>query len=475
MEPNQEIITMTDQFKTRLRNHPLAPKRPTTLAVPDPGQQAGQTTENIPSPNTGQGSARRPAFEIPVDESGDGKMTLDSLVALSRNGDTVPMPVSRDMTDKERAAVQAGQSPSARLTKLERDTYVKLGWQEGDPIPPDFSRELKNTFSAYVTQKQAEGIPLDQIKISRIEDLPEAEQVRMKVVLQTLIDQEKTRQQTNTVQMEREQQLSAYPDNVKQVLAQVDFGSLDTAPGTGSDVVSQTGKNPETHPRSEPTTPPLYESGETGTPIPLSRDYVKSTICRTCGRDPNREKQRLVCTHCSCDPLEDPETIPIPIEDKRRYLIALGTKRPFEKEYTIFHDTIQVRFRSLSSRELDEMTLWAACSVRDEKAFPGQDRDARIRYKQMLGSLVLQVKLLKCSIEGSDLFWTSPDKSFPTWSDWKQEFDVDSMDALVRHFLEEIPAEAVILALQDQMTRFNLLEYRLGREGNNTANFWKGT
>jgi hypothetical protein len=126
-------------------------------------------------------------------------------------------------------------------------------------------------------------------------------------------------------------------------------------------------------------------------------------------------------------------------------------------------------------RELDELTLWATRSVRDEKFFSTEEMKARIKSQVMFGSLVLQVRLLRSLVEGAELFWASPATPYPAWDDWKKEFDVSSMDELVKNFLEEVPSEAVILALQFQMTRFNFLDYQLAREGNNIANFWQGT
>jgi len=434
------------EFKARLRNHPLAPKRPATMAVPDPNAPPAEPL-------------RQPAFTIPVDDRGNPDVTLDSLVALSRNGHSVPMPVAREMTEKERASVQAGQTPSSNLTTFERDTLMKFGWRDGEPVPPDFAAELQTAFSEYVARKQAEGIDYRTIKMNRIEDLPPEEQARLRIVMQSLIEKAKGDQQADTVRSAQGEQYAAYPDHVKQVLANVDFGGgvPSSEPGT-----------------KEPAPAPVREGSDRGQSEPKEKE-IPVTVCQTCGRDPWQEKQRLVCLHCACDPLEDPDATAIPVEDKRRYLIALGSKRPFEKEYTIFHDTIEVRFRSLRVQELDDLTLWAAKSIREEKLFASQEMLPRIRYKEMLGSLVLQTRLLRSLVEGAELFWASPETPYPTWDDWKKDFDIDSMDELVKHYLEEVPSEAVVLALQQQMTRFNTLDYRLGREGNNITNFWEGT
>ncbi len=461
---------MPGDFKARMRQHPLAPKR--TLAVPGPAKPVEKTSDPTApaSPVLEAASVRQPAFEIPVEGE---PTTLDALVALSKNGSTVPMPVARPITDKELAAIRAGQAPSTRLTKLERDTLVKLGWQEGEPIPPNLSTELKTAFSDYVAQKQAEGVPLDQIRISRLEDLPESEQIRMKAVMRAMIDREKTQQSTAAVAASRAEPLSAYPDSVRQVLAGVDL--TPPAPSVSASVPAPTGTVLDAYSDSvkqilteEPKTPP--EPQLVAAPA-VPRQEVPVTTCLTCGRDPYREKQRIVCTHCGGDPLDDPDAGDISLDDKRRFLIALGTKKPFEKEYTIFRDTIKVRFRTLRAREYEDISLWAVKAVAREKVLPPQEMMPRVRYMEQLGSLVLQVRLLQSTLEGSELFWASPETPFPTLADW----GVESLDELLDHFMEEVPTEAVVVALQYQLMKFNELDYRLSREANNTTNFWRET
>ena len=90
--------------------------------------------------------------------------------------------------------------------------------------------------------------------------------------------------------------------------------------------------------------------------------------------------------------------------------------------------------------------------------------------------MVLQTVLLHSRIEGSDLFWASPqDVPYPTLQDWEREYGIANMDDLVQKFLEEVPSEPVLLAIQYQLEQFNLLQARLSREAVNTQNFWKGT
>ena len=74
---------MPGDFKARMRQHPLAPKR--TLAVPGPAKPVEKTSDPTApaSPVLEAASVRQPAFEIPVEGE---PTTLDALVALSKNG-----------------------------------------------------------------------------------------------------------------------------------------------------------------------------------------------------------------------------------------------------------------------------------------------------------------------------------------------------------------------------------------------------
>ncbi len=115
--------------------------------------------------------------------------------------------------------------------------------------------------------------------------------------------------------------------------------------------------------------------------------------------------------------------------------------------------------------------MWAVKKAAGEKLLAPQDMVARVQYLELLGSVVLQTRLLQSTSAGGDLFWSAPDVPYPTFKDW----EVESMDELVDHFLDEIPSEAVIVALQQQLTKFNELDVRLSREARNTTNFWRET
>ena len=162
---------MSDTVQTKMRNHPLAPKHP-NIPVPAPA---------TPTPTVVQ----PPAFQIPAQGQ---ENTLASLVALSKGGNEVPVPVAREMTNAEREALLQGKAPSSTLTSTERSVLMKLGWQEGEPIPTGLADELNTVRKKYIEQKRAEGIPMDQIKPIRIEDLPAEEQERLRGSIRSMIE-----------------------------------------------------------------------------------------------------------------------------------------------------------------------------------------------------------------------------------------------------------------------------------------------
>jgi len=369
------------------------------------------------------------------------------------------------------------------MTKLERDTLTQLGWQEGEPVPPDFAAELQEVFTRYVARKQAEGIDPAKIPMRNIEDLPPEEQARLRESMRNMIAGMKTSPvpqaippaQTNSTT------LSEYPDSVRTALAGVDLSPIDSKPTAESSQLSS--QSP-----TQPQPPSKWTSTFEITPVSVTQEVQPQpahtpTLCKTCGHDPNAEKKRMTCFHCGGDPLEDPDKVPISLEDKRAFLLSLGTRRPFVKEYRLFADTITVRFRALRSNEIEPLTIWSVRVAAKEfkEANPDmiltqEDLRDRAGYKELLGSVVLQTVLLHSRIEGSDLFWASPQEvPYPTLQDWEREYGIANMDDLVQKFLEEVPSEPVLLAIQYQLEQFNLLQARLSREAVNTQNFWKGT
>jgi hypothetical protein len=152
--------------------------------------------------------------------------------------------------------------------------------------------------------------------------------------------------------------------------------------------------------------------------------------------------------------------------------------KSFEKEYSIFNNTITVRFRSLRPGEYDMINAWASRKTKEETQNVPVDFDAFlhiVRRHESMAAVVLQTTHLKCSISGSPLLWAAPHGNSPGLKDWTAVHpDVTTLDTLIDRFNEEIGSESVIAGLRDRLMHFNRLEYQLTTNANDTEHFWQG-
>jgi hypothetical protein len=456
---------MSSDFRSKMMRHPLAPKTPATMAIPaQPAQQPAQ------QPSAFSGALmEQPGFVLPDPNK---PMTLKDLADLTKDGDKVSAPRFRPMTPQEMEMVKAGQIPGLSLSELERRNLLKAGW-DGSTVPPaGFPEALQEIIADYVNQKRAEGVPFESIKIRDINDLPQEEQIKVKAVFQQLVERDRNKPVEVSIS-----ELTEYPESIRNEILKIQNNEL---PQKDIKSVSQ----PTPKPVSQPVPQPVQESEQPDFPPIILPDR-----CPTCGCDPHGQKRKLTCIHCGCDPLEDPEEFNIDIKDKQQFLLAIGTGYPFRKEYSILHDTITVTFRSLRSIEYENLSLWSAARAGKDvlpRAESYADYMERVQYYELMGGLVLQTVFLKSNVEalrasfgsdqvqGSSLFWAAPEGRYAGLKEWKEQYGIDGLDALLEKFREEIPSESVITMLRACLIDFNRLDYRLTREGLNTENFWKG-
>jgi hypothetical protein len=478
---NPANTVAASDFKARMQRHPLAPKQPATIAVPEKPQQADTPVVSPAVTPAAVDPAVTPVFELPDPNK---PMTLNDMVNVTRGGDNVSVK-ARPMTPQEQEAVKAGKSPDVVLSEMERRNLIKAGWEEGTKPPAGFPAALQEIIADYVNQKRAEGVPFDQIRIKDIDDLPPEEQLRVRAAFASLMERERK------ISVSPVTELAEYPESVRNEILRIQEMAAPvtqqpvTQPVMQQPVQQPIVQQPVTH-RSvtpEPVTPepvtPQPVTPETVTPEPEVSDLQPASLgfCPTCGCNPFGEKQRLTCTHCGSDPLENPDSFEISDTDKQQFLIAIGTGKPFQKEYTVFNGTIRVVFRSLKSLGYEQLSVWAARRAAAEvlpRAESYADYLERVQYYELMGGLALQTVILKSTIAGSPLFWAAPDVPYAGLKEWKEAFGINGLDELLEKFQEVIPSESVITAMRLQLIDFNRLDYRLTREGLNTENFWKG-
>jgi hypothetical protein len=456
----QQELFMSDDLRNKMKNRVFSRKKQNLSVPPEP---SGAAAPLPPPPESVENG------------------TLEGLQKFVREGQKVQV-MSRPMTPEEREAAEKSQLRGLRLTSKEREILTTLGWKPGDPVPDGLSEEIRETFLRYAEERRAAGIRLEDIKIHDVNDLPPEERQRL-------------------MQVTREMLENFNPDPGRE--ADVPFANpaddlsarkgLSALKGLDLTPISREEPQPQSFPHSSvpegneedfrpgreadrwsgketavPRPEPLSSSG------PGEGTSSEPQLCQTCGRSPS-VKQTLVCSHCGENPMDNPDELPVSKEDKYDFLVALGSCRPFTKEYRLYGGTVLVRFRPLSTMENDQIHAWAVRKVLEHSSLPGLSVRDLVEDMQARISLILQIVSLQGTQTGSELVWLAPDVPYPKQEDWKREYGLDSLDSIHDHFFEAVPGEALFLALQSKRLQFNTLEYLMLREANNTQNFWEQT
>jgi predicted Zn-ribbon and HTH transcriptional regulator len=438
---------MTSEFRQKMqRSNPYTADRPSTISVPAKDTDAASQSD-IP-------------FQPPIDANGNVLTGLDGLAAITRNPGPL-RPTSRPMTAKEIEAVKAGKTPSSVLTERERRQLELAGWQNGEPVPDGFADELDKVYTAYVEDQIKKGISLDEIKSGSIEDLPEERQAEIIQWMAQAVEQKK--EEINNESSTKP--AVNYPKSILSALASLDQ------------------EDDAQIPSPEPEQKPAVRSEDVETPSVITETkqeelkYEYPKMCNTCGYDPSDEKVRLTCPHCGGDPMMNPSELEIPLEDKRRFLIAVGTGQPFQKICCVFNNTVELRFRSLTSREYDDTAAWAAVRARElQPNVSFMDRAVLVHQLELRCRLPLQTIGVRGLLQDSPLYWVPPEGTQGFLKDWQTAYpeSIKTYTDLYNEFTDIVRLEPLMAAIIDNLSRFNTLEYRMLQEANNTQNFWEG-
>ena len=423
---------ITDDFKTRMRQG----NKPKTLRV------------SVPS---------EPAV---VNEM--SAADLDLLLSRSCTA------VQRPMTEEERQAVSQGKSPMVSYSSAEKRELLKCGWKEGDPVPPNIAAILAEIVQEYQAKgSENRSVPQGKMIVTEIDDLPPQEQARMRAAVQDAIAQMKANQEGSV-------SFSAYSpdiaDSVKDYFSEKEVVIPDWQ---GNTTVAVEPSTDDFKDRMQKSSSPKREStvDSSTPPAPAHAEKVGE----------QRSKEIVTgqrCVHCGGDPFEDITQTDISREDKRNYLLAIGTGKSFEKEYTVFHDTITVRFRALRPGERDLIQAWASEKANEATKKRAVDFKTFIEianYHERIGLSVIQTTYLRGNLEQSSLLWRAPEGNRPWLKDWTEEYGIQTLDDLIEKFQESVGSEAVMLAIQERLSYFSILAYRLTNSAADTENFWKGT
>jgi hypothetical protein len=465
---------MANDFQARMRQKAQTQQPATAVTEPVVQTPEIETPKRKPSPSPASVPAPR------VQPRPDQIVGVEQTPAVTESvpfGDFGEVPPPRSLNDQELAALAGGLRPKFIVSEYEHKMLQSLGWKEGDPIPPGLSQKLQEVFVSRVTEPERKGLDKPIVPVD-FEDLtPEQQQEVISWFKETV---EAVKQQ------QAQQPLQQYPSFIADALraadsiidagelVPVDFTANNSAIADRAAVEKVFAQIPEGEvvPLSPPVQQEVVQDATPREQLPVVID--DDVICKTCGCNPFLEKVPLICPHCGNDPFEDLSQVTIELADKRAFLTAIGSRRPFEKVFTIFANTVSVRFRSLSSMEYEALSNWAI-DMQNKRILPV---DVGARYFELMGSLVTQIVSLKSEIENSSLFWQAPETSdgYVALSDWQSSFNDTNLTLwdLVLEFRKAVPSEAVIVALQRQLQTFNQLDFNLSREALNVSDFWTG-
>ena len=367
-------------------------------------------------------------------------MGADSNFMFSRPGTAVQRP----MTPEEQQAIAQGKSPTANISEPEKRALLKMGWSEGSPVPPDIAGIFSKIVSEYKSTAVQQGAVPKEMVIRDIDDLPPQEQARVRTAVQESIA---IMENNPTTTMS----FSSFPPDVAAAMQ-----------GFSADALK------------EVSIPDWKDS--IPAPPPTAQTESKPETSAVSQELPSPPGKR--CVHCGGDPFEDVTKNPISRDDKYAYLLAIGMGKSFEKEYSIFGNTITVRFRSLRPGEYDTINVWASQKTKEETERMPVDFDSFlhiVRRHESLAAVVLQTTRLVSNMSGSPLIWMAPPGNSPGLKDWIAAHpDVTTLDVLIDRFCEVIGSDSMIAGLRDRLIHFNRLEHRLTTNANDTESFWQG-
>jgi len=352
--------------------------------------------------------------------------------------------VQRPMTPEEQQAIAQGKSPTANISEPEKRALLKMGWSEGSPVPPDIANIFSHIVAEYKSTAVQQGAVPKEMVIRDIDDLPPQEQARIRSAVQESIATMQKNPSTTV-------SFSSFPPDVAEAMQGFSENLLE-----------------------EVSIPDWKSHSVTPPPATQTEPQQETSAVSQEPRPPSKRR----CVHCGGDPFEDVNKNPISREDKYAYLLAIGMGKSFEKEYSIFGNTITVRFRSLRPGEYDMINVWASQKTREETERMPVDFEAFlhiVRRHESLAAVVLQTTRLVSNMSGSPLIWMAPPGNSPGLKDWIAAHpDVTTLDVLIDRFCEVIGSDSMIAGLRDRLIHFNRLEHRLTTNANDTESFWQG-
>lgn len=386
-----------------------------------------------------------------------------------------------------------GQYSPSGLTEVERQTLEAAGWTPDMPLPQS-EEGLKQLQQAIVDQAEVDvPLPVDprtpplKVNTVPIEKLPAADQQRFRGAIANTLQGINQQEQQQRQAAQRQQEMATREMAVKGITPAV--GAADAAINAFREKMAKVTNTPvedvpevvavnpaavdamkmQTHfaERAAPTTPP-----EPQAPPPASHDHSELGVGGV---------MLTHCPHCSWD-LATPDIPEPPHSDKMAFLHCMIGDKPYAKEVPLFGGAVTVVFRTLTTREIDQVYKQAFSDRQDGK-LPNE-----LDYYERLNRYRLMLQLQAFRSEGAGGFHKDlPDgysKGTNThatgfWLTAEQEAELTpgqtALPQIEEWMVDEVlKSENVFRTVNNACSQFNRLVAKMEAMADN-SDFWKPT
>ncbi len=224
------------------------------------------------------------------------------------------------------------------MTEFEKKGLRSLGWKDGDPIPPDLSRQITQAQAEALAESNTPFVAAGTTGAAMPPEVPLSSLPREKQMelLAAIRDSKSQMEQFN------QQQSAQVPGADPTVNAAIQ-DLLRTPLIPPSSLIEDDLRQVNVEVKPRPSAPAPASAPTPAPSPPTTSDDV--------GDDAGGAPNVKVCPHCGFD--KDHHDVVASESDKLQWLVAQEGQLRFTKTYQIYGGRINVTFRNLTSRETD--------------------------------------------------------------------------------------------------------------------------
>lgn len=352
--------------------------------------------------------------------------------------------------------VVGGIAPSS-LTDQERTTLESVGWNPDIPIPNNMAELLEEVQAERQAEMSHMPPPIDprtpklNVPIVGIEQLPAAEQERVRQRMREAAKQQESAVAAQAATQQRNLRASAIPGLADAMKLADRASAAFTA-------------TPEEQAEAIDTTPGPTLAATVEAPAATTTPTTSET-----GADPGTH----ICEHCGWDrrvkDVEEP-----PYRDKMAFLHAMLGLQTFSKDYMLFGGQLTVVFRTLTTKEVEAVYAQAF-----KERQSGRFGDNQLDFWELINRYRLFLQLLSVRSGATGLVelpeGLSKETNPSAQSFWECDADEDRIAKIEEYITDNVlKTEAVFRVVNNACNQFNRLVAKMEAMADN-SDFWSPT